>query len=527
MRKFIGAVGLVAFAAAACGSTEPASESSSSTPTSIEVDSVPSTVVQDYDPEATFTFIYSGDSAVFDPDKITTNNSYLYLLPVYDTLVFINEEAVPEPQLAKSWELGADGKSLTLELIQDWHFHDGVPFNADAVKKNIERSKTLPGSYNANRLTLVDSVEAVGEYTVRINTSTSAAPLVGILGGSAGMMMSPAAFDKAGEDRAPTGGSGAHRMVEYVPGQRVTYERVDDYWDPEAARVATTVISISGDDNARLNAVITGQADATFLRPAMVQPAKDAGLVIHSKPTLTTYALHMNTARSEFADARVRQALNYAIDREAFSVLLEGLCAPNSSAVFADFYWAGSKDAASRYTYDPEQAEALLAEAGLADGFSFTMQTVNISAWVQMAELVQQNLAAIGVDVVVQPVELLQMTSSFSVDKTSDAMLVEIKADSDPSVMTSLFFLPTGSLNPGGFSDPDVTALHEEALQGATPEERGPIYQELVERATELAYPTVGLCQLTVPFASNDRVQGLPVPADGSRWFRGVSIKPN
>jgi ABC-type transport system substrate-binding protein len=477
------------------------------------------------DRNATFTWMYSVGNTSFDPDKITTNNSQMYLYPVYDSLVHIDEAGAPQPMLAESWQLVDDGRVLELDLRDGWSYHDGTPFDAESVKANIERKKQ-PWSYNANALQAVTAAEVVDADTVRLVTNGGAGALVGVLGGSAGMMMSPAAFDKPGEDIAPTGGSGAYRMTSYVPGSRVEYTPVANYWDPGAVNVGKLVFLISGDDNARLNAVQTGAADVTFLRASMHQPAVDSGLVVCEAPSLSSYNLNLNTARSEFGSKEVRQAINHAIDRQSIAAVTNGFCEPGVQ-LFPQFYFASNPGIGpERYPYDPERARQLLAQAGLPDGFSFQLEVINLDLYQQIAEVIQQNLAEVGIQMSITPVEIAKLGEDFSVNKSVDATLSEQKAESDPSILTASYYLADGFNNPGGQTTEEITRLHAEAMNGATAEERAPAYAQLFEAVVEEAYPNVTLCHLTTPFAMNDTVRGVEIYADASRQFRGVGIEP-
>ncbi|MGH3355031.1 MAG: ABC transporter substrate-binding protein, partial [Nocardioidaceae bacterium] len=390
---------------------------------------------QKVDQDGTFTWMYSVDNTSFDPDKITTTNSYMYLFPVYDSLVHVNEEGKPTPMLAESWEVLDGGGVLEMDLIDNWKYHDGTPFDAESVVANIERSKTLTGSFNANALEIVDNVEAVDSDTVRFHTNDAAGALVGVLGGSSGMMMSPAAFDAPKQDIAPTGGSGAFEMSRYVPGSKVIYTAVDDYWAPQAQNVDKLVYLISDDDNARLNAVSTGAADSTFLRASMYQPAKEAGLVLCEQPSLSSYLINLNTKRSEFGDARVRQALNYAINRKAIATVMDGFCEPGGQ-MFPTWYFASSPDQGpENYNHDPARARKLLAAAGLKNGFSFDLEVINLEIYQQVAEVVQANLAQVGIKMSITPADIDKLSEDFSVKKNVDAILWEQKGESDPSIL--------------------------------------------------------------------------------------------
>lgn len=477
------------------------------------------------DESKTFTWMYSVGNTSFDPDKINTNNSQMYLFPVYDSLVYIDDTGKPQPMLAKSWQLSDDGKTLELKLRENWSYHDGTPFDAESVKANIERSKTLPGSFNANSLSSIQSVEVVDPHTVRLKTDGGAGALVGVLGGSAGMMMSPKVFDKKGEDIQPTGGSGAYRMTNYEPGNRVEYTAVKDYWDPDAQNVAKMVFLISGDDNARLNAVITGAADSTFLRASMYEPAKKAGLVVCQRPSLSSYNIKLNTKRSEFDDKRVRKAISYAIDRKAVKQVTEGFCEP-STQLFPPSYFASNPDLDSGKTYDPEKAKQLLKDAGLADGFSFDLEVINLSLYQQIAEIVQYNLQQVGIKMSITPKNIGRISEDFSVKKSADAVLEEQKASSDPSILTAEYYLADGFSNPGGYTTDEITKLHNEAMKSASADERAPVYAKLFKAVSEEAYPNITLCHLTTPFAMNSKVVGLDIHTDGAREFRGVGIDP-
>ncbi len=481
-------------------------------------------LTDDVDSSATFTWMYSVDNTSFDPDHITTNNSLMYLFPIYDPLVHIDEHGEPQPMLAESWEASDDGDTLEMTLVDDWEYHDGTPFDADSVVANIERSKQ-EGSFNENALRIVDDVAAEDDSTVRFETDSSAGALVGVLGGAAGMMMSPEVMDDTGQDVQPTGGSGAYELADFVSGSQAEYTAVDDYWDADNQNVDHMVYKISGDDNARLNAVSTGSADATFLRASMYQPAKEEGLVLCEQPSLSAYNMDLNTDRAEFDQPEVRAALNHAIDRESVAALTNGFCQPGVQ-MFPSWYFAANDDITPEsYEYDPEKAERLLEEAGLPDGFSFELRVVNLDLYQQIAEVVQANYAEVGIDVTITPMELDALSESFSVEQNADAALSEQKAESDPSTLTSDYYRQDGFNNPGGWGSDTITELNQEAMSGATAEERAPAFDELFTAVNEEVPPHVTLCHLTTPFAMNDQVKGVDIYADGTRKFPGVGME--
>jgi ABC-type transport system substrate-binding protein len=477
------------------------------------------------DKSENFTWMYSVDNSSFDPDGITTNNSLMYLNPIYDNLVHVNEKGEPEPMLAESWKLNDDGTELTMKLIEDWKYHDGAPFDADYVVANIKRSQK-PGSFNVNPLRIVTDVAAIDDRTVRFTTKGGAGALIGVLGGAAGMMMSPRVFDDPNQDVKPTGGSGAFTMKRYVSGSRVEYAAVKDYWDPEAVNVSGMTYLVSGDDNARLNAVSTGAADSTFLRASMYQPAKDAGLVVCEQPSLSAYTMNLNTDRSEFGSPDVRAALNQAIDRKAISSVTDGFLKPGGQMFPTWYYAANDKVDPKSYAYDPKHAKELLAKAGLQNGFAFDLEVVNLDLYQQIAEVIQANLSAVGIKMSITPVELDALGEHFSVNKDVDAILFEQKAEADPSILTAAYYLPNGFNNPGGWGSPEVSKLEEAAKDGATAEERAPLYNDFFAAVQEEVPPNIVLGHLTTPFVMNDKTKGVEIYVDGARQFRGVGMEP-
>lgn len=526
-RVIVAAVAACLALATACSSSGSGSGSGTDAGNPAAKDAAtacPSVDKSKIDPTATFTWMYSVDTTSFDPDKITTNNSQMYLYPIYDSLVRIDAKGEPQPMLAKKWTVGDGGKSLTLDLIDSWTYHDGTPFDATSVKANLDRHRAA-GAWNEEALKDISNVTVVDTDTVKIDTGAGAAALVNILAGSAGMMMSPAVFNDPNQALKPTGGSGAFKMTGYTPGSKVEYTAVKNYWDPDTLHVAKMDYLVSGDDNARLNSVSTGVADATFLRASMYQPAKDAGLVICQRPSLSMYTMNLNIAKPNLGKKEVRQAINYAIDRTAVAGLTDGFCTP-AIQMFPPSYFASDPDLGpDDYKHDPKKAKDLLSKAGLKDGFKFTVDVQNLDIYKQIAEVIQANLKDVGITMNIVPVDISKAPQDFSVDKSVDGYLGEQKADADPSIEIESYYLKGGFNNPGGYDNPKVAKLAEEAKGGADTKARAKSYKELMKTIYEDAAPNVTLCHLTTPFTLNHKAMGVEIYTDASRQFRGVAIK--
>ena len=476
------------------------------------------------DPSATFNWIYSVGNSSFDPDKITTNNSQMYLYPIYDSLVHVDAQGEPESMLAEKWTIGDNGLSLTMDLIKDWAYHDGTAFDAASVKANLDRHRAA-GSWNESALKDVTGVTVVDADTVKIDTKQGASALVAVLASSAGMMMSPAVFDDPKQALTPTGGSGAFELSGYKPGSKVEYTAVDKYWAPDTLHVAKMVYLVSGDDNARLNSVVSGAADSTFLRASMYEPAKKADLVVCEAPSLSSYTLSLNVSKSEFGKKEVRQAINFAVDRNAVSAVTNGFCKPGIQMYPTSYYASDPDLKPDKYKQDVAKAKALLKEAGVPGGFEFTLEVVNLDIYQQIAEIVQANLQEVGIKMNIVPVEITKLAEDYSVNKTADAILFEQKAESDPSIQIESYYIDGGFNNPGGYSDDAVTKFNDEGKVGATTEARAATYKKLYKAVDDSVAPNVTLCHLTTPMTMNDKTMGVEIYADASRQFRGVAIK--
>jgi ABC-type transport system substrate-binding protein len=483
--------------------------------------------VANRDPAAIYRFSWSQSPTTFDPDKITSGVLETFAYPVYDTLVMLNPKGELVPMLAKSWEVLDGGKALQLSLIENWKFHDGTPFNAAAVKAKIERSQTLEGSTNKQALASITSVEAVDDHTVKLNIDGPAAPLLGALATRAGMMLSPAVFDKPDLDIKPAGGSGMFEVTENVKGSKVVYKAVENYWDPDALLVAGLEIGNFGDDAARLNALTRGNYQHTHLRTFQIQEAEAAGLVVNQDFPFRTHNLYLNTSRSKFSDLRVRQAVNHAIDRDAIAKgLYEGYCEPIAQQL-PESHWAHNPDVKGDYfAYDPAKAKSLLAEAGLPNGFTIDAIVLNLELYVSLAEAIQAQLKEIGITMNIRPLAFGEAVDSFTVRKDSDAWVMASQAVPDVSQMTKDFYVPTGSWNPGGFSDPEFTRLHEEAQATLDQEKRAPLYKQLWAEVAKQAAPVVHICTPTGPEDTWKKgVHGITTWKGGIRQFRGVWIE--
>ena len=318
-----------------------------------------------------------------DPDALDPTISRAYMgrlvfAAFCDKLFDMTPDLKVVPQLATGHEWAANGRSVVIKLRPNVKFHDGEPFNAEAVKFNIERHLTTPGSFRRTEIADIKSVEVVNDLTVRLVLAESSAPLIATLTDRSGMMVSPKAARELG-DRFGTRPvcAGPYRFVERVAQGKIVGERFADYWDKGNIHFDRVEFVPILDSTARLASLRSG--DLTMMERVpptdLAQIRADAKLKVVGVAELGYQTIPLNIANGPkakaFADFRVRQALDLAIDREALI-----------KAVFNNEYIPGNQWVAPTNPYynkafpvkkrDVARARQLLREAGHAQ-LAFTL----------------------------------------------------------------------------------------------------------------------------------------------------------
>ncbi|THF74157.1 ABC transporter substrate-binding protein [Cohnella fermenti] len=405
---------------------------------------------------------------------------------LYDALVNWDlsdpdQPAALKPGLAESWETSeADPTLWTFHLRQNATFHDGTPFNADAVIFGLDRIMKTDFEYydaqiagnSGSGLRYVDSYEKVDDFTVTVKTkgvySFLLYDLTGILFGS------PDAIKTSGKDYAnhPVG-TGPFKFVSMKLGQELVMAKNESYWGG-APKLDQVILRPISDSSARLAALQAGEIDWAEVPPTESIPQlKNAGFQIMTNPYPHVWPYVLNVQDGPWKDVKVRQAANYAIDREGMSAaLLNGAATPATQPMYSGHEWY-SEDG-EPYTYDPEKAKQLLAEAGYPNGFSTTFIVPTSGSgnmWpIQMNEYVQKNLKAVGIDVKIESIEWQSLLSSyvqgFPKDKEVGAYNISLPTIS-PSFYSTFFatsaIFPNG-INIGGYSNAELDDLIGKAM---------------------------------------------------------------
>ena len=483
----------------------------------------------DYDPDAVFTWGYTIGASSMDPHRGSSGFDQNWLFPAYDRLIYMSPAGEPEPMLATDWEVSDDALTIDMNLRDDVVFHDGTEMDAEAVKASLDRARTDKASSVASLLSAIESVEVTGPLSIRLNLKTANAALVPTLGDRAGMIISPKALENPDLDRYPVG-AGPYEVVDYRDGDRVVYKKFQDYWDPEVQRTAGLEYRIMADDETRLNAIRAGEVHIGIVRESQIPSALDMGLNILDGPRGSYYYFSVNSSMAPFDDPLVRRAVNHALNRvEIGDGILQGYCTPTVQP-WPENSWAFDEDLGTAVgkgdygEHSVELARELLAEAGHADGFSFDAVVANITGYVTIAEAVQAQLADVGIKMNIRQVEAAQANETFMVEKRVPAAVLSYEPTMDESGPLVTHYLPDALGNPGGLTSPELESLFDEQNQQASPEDRAPIFHEIMGELMDLDMHEMVLCMRRRQEVFQPGLMGLNIYPTGARDYRGVAV---
>jgi len=462
------------------------------------------------------TFVFAGSEApkTLDPFYASDGETFRVTRQLYEGLVGTNPgEVTPAPLLAESWEQSEDGLSYEFELKSGVTFHDGTPFDAEAVCANFDRWYNTPENqqtddkaYYYGKLfrgfatgptadaAIYGGCTADAETTATVTLTSPFAGFIAALSLPAFSMQSPTALEEYQDDAAdnvlttdystqhPTG-TGPFQFGAWDQGSgEVRLERYDDYWG-DVAQVDEAIIVQIESPRGRADALRNGEIDGfDLVGPADVAPLQDDGYQIENRDPFNILYLGFNQAQEPFGDIRVRQAIAHAIDKEAViaASMPEGTLPADQ---FVPELVMGYADDVTQYEYDPELAEQLLAEAG-ATGATITFNyPTNISRpYMPQPEdtfnAIRSQLEAVGL--VVEPVSNEWNDYIPQVQATEDHGIHLLGWTGDYDDTDNFLGVFFGQRSQEfGFDDP---ALFEEIAAPRSlpsPEEQEPLYQQV------------------------------------------------
>ncbi|MBV9568236.1 MAG: ABC transporter substrate-binding protein, partial [Hyphomicrobiales bacterium] len=404
----------------------------------------------------------AGDPGPLDPARSGNFLDRNIFASLCDKLIDTDPDMRFVPQLATSWEWSDDGLALTLHLRAGVSFQDGTSFDAEAVKVNIERDKTLATSLRKPELRPVASVEVVDPLTVKMHLSVPDAPLLAFLADRSGMMLSPQAIARLGDDVAshPVC-AGPFSFTQRVAQDRIVLDRFPGYWNAKAIGIDRIVFRPMPDSSVRLVNLRSGELQIidqlAASDAAVVKGDPHLRLARHAAAAYRTLQFNLDHGRRSETplgkDPRVRKALEKAIDRKALNeAVFDGLFIPNNQSEVPDSaYWNPGHPLPER---DLDGARALLREAG-ADHVTFSLQLANTTTDAQIGEVVQAMAREAGFDI---KLEQLETNTGNTADLAGDfdVALLTWSGRADPDANLSIWMACNGPFNFGTYCNPKM-----------------------------------------------------------------------
>ena len=403
---------------------------------------------------------------------------------IYDVLIRTNPDGSLAPGLATSWSL-PNPTTFEFKLRQGVKFQDGTPFNAQAVADSIKRGQTDPRSTLTGSLSVIKSVKVVDDHTVDLELT---APRGGILAstfaGYAGMIPSPTAVKAAGDNYGvhTAVGAGPYKVDGFTPDQSVHLATWSGYWDKGNRRLSGVDFGIAGTGQGEQTVpsqIQSGALDVAAVKDSQLASVKKMSGVNYKASLSPQYAeFFVNYGVAPFNNLKVRQALEYAVDRPTLTKALTG----GSGSVA---YQPLNKDSAGYdpsldglYPYNPAKAKQLLAEAGFPNGLHIKVGEITHSYYQQMAEALQSMLKQSNIFIDLQPIEGAQINNALYVAKSASSAVTAYAGNTDSGQTLELKFSTSGNNNPSHVSTPGLDAALAAGAADTDPSKRAAAYQK-------------------------------------------------
>lgn len=467
------------------------------------------------------------DLDTVDPHGQTTTTVYNVMRHVYETLLWFDDEGNVIPWLAESWEVSEDGLEYTFHLRKGVKFHDGSELTAEVVKANIDRwldpTVKVP---TRSQLGPIDHAEVIDKYTIKIVLKKSFAPFLASLAEYL-LITSKNIIDKFGNKTiTEVVGTGPFVFKEWVKGSKIVLGRFDDYWG-EKPKVRVIEWRIIPEAGTREAALLAGDVDVTFQPPpADIESLRNNPAVTVLTPVTNRVIFVALMPKGPLKNKLVRQALNYAIDRQAIvENVLFGLGVPADSVVPPHFFGYAKM---TPYEYNPEKAKQLLAEAGYPNGFKLVLMhpTGRYLQDKQVAEAIQAYLSAIGIEVELKTMDWPSFVKELFKplnEKIYDAVLIGWGPGVADAYYTlypqfhSTCQLPHG-LGLAYYNNSYIDELLDKSTVELNPDVRKELYKEIIAYLWDDA-PWIFLYTQCSLLAFSSNLKGVWIHPDGEQFY--------
>lgn len=425
------------------------------------------------------------DAKTLDPHFSAQFSERHMLYLIYNTLVAYDKDFNILPDLAASWDVGNEGKTITFRLRPNVKFHDGTDCDAAAVKWNYDR--ILDDKVNAPvRSSLqppLKSVEVVDKTTVRFVLDQPWRPLIAALGDRPGFIVSPTAAQKFGQDfgRNPVG-SGPYKFVEWVTDNHITVQRFDGYWDQGKPYLDKIEMRHVPDSQVQLTQIRTGEAQLIdAVDPSLVATIRNAsGVVVQEYKGGRYYGTQMHPDKPPFDNAELRQALAYATNRaEIQQVVYNGTGRLATHPIGVGWSYDPSLDSKG-YPFDLAQAKDHLTKSGAA-GQTFTYTASSSRQAQTIAQVLQAQYQKLGITI---NLETVNPADSFALVKSGKTNWTDTNfaPRADPDGLLRILWHSKGFQNSTGFNDPEVDKLLDQAAGLYDTKQAAPLYSQVEQR---------------------------------------------
>ncbi|KOR89810.1 glutathione ABC transporter substrate-binding protein [Paenibacillus solani] len=467
-----------------------------------------------------------------DPHNAGDTHSISGARTMYEGLMGFNDKMELVPVLAEDYTISDDGLTYTFNLRKNVKFHDGTEFNAEAVKINMERIMNEENNLRMRKsFATVADVQAPDEHTVVFTLSQ---PYNAFLNKAAmALMISPKALKESADITKDPVGTGAYKFKEWVQGDRLVVVKNEEYWQEGLPKVDSITFKPVPENGSRIAMLKTGEADFIYPMPTeqVSDVEGDSNIVIDKIDSTIVRYVTLNTMKKPYDDLKVRQAINYAIDKDAYiKVVKSGLGSKLTSSMSSMTQYYSEQ---SGYDYDVEKAKSLLAEAGYPDGFEAELWGENDSESIKGMQFFAQQLALVGIKVDVKSMEGATLSDQINSATPENAKIQMWYVSWSPSsgdadgatkgLFSSEFFPPAGA-NTAYYKNDNVDQWIKDANASVKAEDANEIYANIQKQIWEDApWAFLGVDQvITGKRAYLEGVKALP---DGSISVIDAEVK--
>lgn len=484
--------------------------------------------------DMTLIFAQGADPRSLDPAYFDDGESSKVAGNIFEGLLKYKSDSTDlEPCLAESWEVSSDAKEYTFKLRQNVKFHDGTPFNADAVKFSVERQ--LPPNvkedmpYASFTFGPVEKVEKVDDYTVKFFLKEPYTPFLANLAMTqAAPIVSPEGVKKFGDKFVENPvGTGPFKFVKWDKGQSITLERNEEYWGGKA-KASKVVFKFTKENSVRASELMTGAVDMIDgIDPNDVKKLEDSKMQVFKDKGMNINYLCFNTSRAPFNDPKLREAVTRAINRDELVKFLYQGYADVATSVMPNFIPGYNKDV-KPYDYDVEKAKALLKEAGKENlkikiiSYS-NPRPYNPVNGQKLAEAVQNYLSKVGITATIDIYPWTEYKPKIDQGEGDLAFYGWIGDNGDADNFLSLLDSKEikSTLNSAKYANPEVDKLLAKARSLPNGDERNKAYQDM-QALVLVDAPWVPISHALTLTAASPKIKNFKFHPTGNVFLKDV-----